>query len=699
MNQPAPRVNESQNRQNQLILLFFAVVVLVIYVLTVPRTNTWWFGSSYKMAAVTFGIHFPPGSLLLTMLGWLVVQLPFGISEAFALNLLASVLGVFACGMIMVLAMQLIRRNPITSATSSNKTTAVVATEAVGLSVLGFAFAYTTWRWSIEFMPYVLTAAFTTLILWAIMKWWAQSDHSTSEIAGAGRDRWLFLLMLLFGLDLSVHRTNLLLLPAFLLWVLMCKPGAFARLKAWFAGGIGLIVGLAFQLLTMPIAAREPIVNASDPSNWERFYYYVSLQQYGGGWLVNMWPRKAPFWDVQIGDYLRVFADNFVSYGGVLALVPLLFAAVGLVALWRQDLRLAIGLVILFAFSSLGVVIYFNLPEGFFQPMDRHYLPSLVIFALIVAYGAGFALLRVLQMPGKLRIIAIGLGLVLVVAMPVKQLARNYHLVDGSNDNFARDYAHNILSTVQPDAILFVAGDNYHTVSYLQIVENMRPDVITLSPSLCNTEWYVRQAMSQHPGIPLALTEEELSGIGPVEWAETIIPTRVSGTSDSFQLPEGEAPPDKFDLVVPPTVADRFIFAQDWLLVKMIEEDQWRRPIYFTHPPAWLSTHTRLEGLVHRLIPQDSVALNTELLRENLFDRYRYRGYADSRTPIGRYSQLMGHQLVQAFCTLARYELDRGDPGACEVTAKKLSEVIPLDRVDPSTELQQTVDELCNSEK
>ena len=40
------------------------------------RGITWWDGGSYPLAAVTLGIPAPPGSLLLTLLGWLVSRIP-----------------------------------------------------------------------------------------------------------------------------------------------------------------------------------------------------------------------------------------------------------------------------------------------------------------------------------------------------------------------------------------------------------------------------------------------------------------------------------------------------------------------------------------------------------------------------------------------------------------------------------------------
>jgi hypothetical protein len=673
---------------NFLVLLGPAAAVLVLYVLTTHRTITWWFGSSYPLAALTLGVHYPPGSLLLTIVGWLATRLPLGLSKAYSLNLFDAALAALTCSMVMAVAVRLIEVNRRGGPSTTGRAAALATSAGAAAGCLTFATAETTWRYAVVFMPYILSALFTALLLWAIVGWWIRRESAASQ-------RWLFLVMLLFGLDLSVHRTNLLLLPGFLLWVLLCHPSVYARLRSWLAGISGLALGLAFHLLTIPMAARDPVLNVNDPSNWARFWAYVSLQQYGGGWLVNVWPRKAALLHVQVADYLKVFSDDFASYGGLLAWLPLLLAALGLASLWRRDRRLAIGLVILFLFASIGAVVYFNLPERYFYPMDRHYLASFVIFALFLSLGAGTALGRVWVPAWRYRFVAVAVAGLLVASLPVKQVLRNFARVDGSRSSFAHDFAENALGTLEPDAILFVRGDHYNVALFVQSIEGVRRDVTILSPSLLNTDWYVRQALARDPGVPLTLSEEEVDSLSVTPWADTTIATVVEGDPGSYRLAAGEALPDTFDLHVPPTIAGRYLMPQDWILVRMIEENRWRRPIYFTLPPAWIREHTRLEGIVSRLVPRDSVSLNPDLLRENLLDHYRYRGYADPSVPMEKLSAGMGQQLVRAFHALARDGLARGDTTACIEIEREMQERIPIERIDPSPELRQLVGDFC----
>jgi hypothetical protein len=684
---------------DRMFLLAAAACAFVMYVLTAHRTIDWWFGASYTLTAVTFGVHSPPGSLLLTLLGWLVAQLPLGLSKAFALNLFAGFLGTATCCLLMLLGLRLMRYREFNIASHTAAAFAIPLVGVLSGSLL-FALSETMWRHSVIFMPYVLTALFTVLILWAAFAWW--------RCAGEGKGvRWLFLVMLLFGLDLSVHRTNLLLLPGFLLWVLINRPSAYRRGRSWAAGVVGLVVGLAFHLLIMPIAARDPSLNFGDPSTWPRLYEYLSLQQYGGSWLVNMWPRQGPFFGYQIGNYLRDFAGDFVSYGGVLAAVPLLFCLIGLATLLSRDPKLLAGLVLLFLCSSLGAVVYFNVPDQYQFPMDRHYLPSFVIFALVVSIGAGSTLRFLSEQAGRFRTLTVPLILIVALSMPVKQVVRNYHEVDGSKSYFGYDFARNILSTVQPEAIVIVQGDNYWPVYCLQNLEHVRPDVTVLSLSLLNAEWYVRQLSSRYPDLPLGFTDEELERLAPIPWQDTTIVTRVEGDPETYRLADGEvfaagrissefaALPDSIALTVPPSIPEGFLLVQDQLLAGMIEENRWRRPIYFTFPLDWLHERLRLEGLVWLLVPQDPVTPNVDLLGENLRRRYSHRGYADTAVPVSSYTHTNGLNVQIAFYYLATYELQRGDTTACLETARMLRQLVPLDRIEPQPAVREAIDRLC----
>ncbi|HUU44237.1 MAG TPA: DUF2723 domain-containing protein, partial [Acidobacteriota bacterium] len=559
--------------------IVLAVLALTMYWLTAPRTITWWEGSSWSMAAATLGVAFPPGSLLLTLLGWLFLKLPLGLSTAFQLNLVGGMIAVAMLGVLLRASFDGARVLWQERIVDGDASPGILFSFAISSAVLTLALSWTTWRYANKFTPYILTGLMTAILVWVMLRWWQKAGE------GDGLPL-LALLLFLFGLDFSVHRTNLLLLPAFFAWVALRRPRILTRWRNWLAGAASLVMGLSAHLFLIPLAGSAPVLNAGDPSTLARFYDYISLKQFGGGWLVNLYPRKGPFFAHQVADYVNAFVANFAAVSGPLGLLgalPCVFGLVGLVVLYRVRTRLALGLTAAFLMTSLGAVVYFNLPAGFPWPMDRHYLPSFIVFSVFVAIGAAEAARLVCRSRSLVRNTLVVTATIAVLAMPVTQARHNFPRVNQSGDRFAHDFAQNVFNTIDEDAILIVQGDNLWPFWYLQAVENVRPDVTLLSLSLLNTTWYVRQVAGRSPGMPASFTDAELAEIGPSEWrGDTVISIAVSEAARANLSRAGIIAPDTVHLRAPTPIVARYVMGQDWILSRMIVENAWRRPFYFT---------------------------------------------------------------------------------------------------------------------
>jgi hypothetical protein len=206
-------ITSPQGRNIILIVAAVGIIALIVYYLTAFRTITWWNSPEYSLAAATLGVAHPPGCLLGTILGWVIVKLAVCGSIASALNLFAGMIAAITAILVALISGYYLRKIDLpTNLPENNWDLLAVSTGAV-IGALTLAFAETFWLYSTKFTPYIFTVLFTALIILAMIKW-ARGRSPASA-------KWIFVIAVLFGLDFSVHRTNLLMAPGLLVWILV----------------------------------------------------------------------------------------------------------------------------------------------------------------------------------------------------------------------------------------------------------------------------------------------------------------------------------------------------------------------------------------------------------------------------------------------------------------------------------------------
>lgn len=667
---------------------------LIAFWSTCYPTITWWDSAEYATAAICLGNPHPPGSLLLTLIGWLFTELPLGISDILSLNLLAGLMAAVTGGMVVVISIRLLE---ITYLSRFEERVSAYTWATLAGAVLGslaFTLGETAWLYAVKFTPYILTVLFTSLLLWAALGWWRNADRAEAF-------RWLFLIGLLIGLDFSVHRTNAVLLPGLFLWILILKPATLASIRSWLTGAVGLLIGLSLHLLIIPIAARHPFINGGNPETWTRFWDYVSLRQLGGSFLVKFFPRKGDFWSDQVGDFFEAFAANFFTTDGlwIIGWLPLLLGLLGLVLLWQRRRRLAIAYLTLFLMTIVVTVVYFNIPADFFRSLHRHYLPCLLLFSVLIVYGAGSLAAMAWRSSGGKQPVATALAAILLLAVPVSQAARNYRAVDGSRNYFAYDFAQSMFAGLEPNAILFVCGDNdTFPLWFLQVTEKARPDITVLNTSLLNTPWYVKDQLERDSKLPLSLTAEQIDQLTPIAWKDTVIAVATPSDTEGFGLPDDVEVPDFIRLEVGPSFSE-YLLVSDQLVLRLFLKNEWRRPFYVatTAGPSqlpWLQPYLRFEGLAMRAVPLESPPLNLEILSDNLLERFSYRGWSDPLVEIEDVSRMMALNSASGFLQLTQAQLSAGDTAAAAATLEAFEERLPIDRLQPPEPLRQAVEQM-----
>jgi hypothetical protein len=608
-----------------------ALAAFGVYAATAARTITWWEGASYPLAASTLGIEAPPGSLLLTVLGWLWLRLPLPGAAAFRLNLLAGGLAALTVGLVAFIAIRL--------ATPEDREPGLTELVAGAFTGLTFASAPSVWSHAVRFTPYILTALFAALILLTALAW-----------AREGRTVQLFVLFLLLGLDFSVHRTNLLLFPGLLFWLVQ-RPRR-VRLDV-IVGGFAL--GLAFQLLLIPMSRRDPWFDLGYTKDLGSLWSYVRLDMTGGNFLINAWPRRADLVHVQLADYGMFLWSNVGP-------VALGLALAGFIAAFRAAPQRTLGLTILFLCASFGAVAYFNVPPRYFRPLDRHYLASLVLLAPMLGVGAA-ALARAAQRwpaaSGRAAALAL---MALVIALPARSLIRHRPTCDLARARFADAYARNVLATLPRDAILFTNGDNdSFPLWHAQGVLGLRRDVSVINLPMTNVPDYVAK---------LGRNDPRLAGLPAPgkDWVRLEDPKAAVGADSVTFEAKGNLYP-----------VEGVVFE----IVRRFAKD---RPVYVatTVTPVlltWMRDHLALDGMSYRLVAGTDIHPDLPALRHAMLDVVDYAGLADTTITLDPATKAMASNYIGCLNQLAWAELNRGNRAAALETIAFAEVHVPPSRL------------------
>ncbi|MBU2922476.1 DUF2723 domain-containing protein [Winogradskyella psychrotolerans] len=344
--------------------------------------------------------------------------------------------------------------------------------------------------------------------------------------------------------------------------------------------------------------------------------------------------------------------------------LPLLLGLVGFFFLMYSDLKRFWVLVVFFLLTGLAIQFYTNIRP--FEPRERDYsvVGSFYVFAIWIGFGV-YAIYDLLQSSIKTKFLAPVITLACLIIVPGVLAANNWDDHDRSGKYTTNSMARKYLESCAPNAILFTIGDNdTFPLWYLQEIEGVRRDVRVINTSLFQTDWYIdqmkRKAYESDP-IPSQLTHNQYRGatrdvIIRREITKDTLPIKdfmdfVSSEKPSTKLKyvierQGEDPdqypkhllnsnyyPSRYisipvnkDMVlkkgiVKPKDADKiednlfteisssYIYKNNLLMLDIIANNNWERPIYFTggafgaEDYIWLKDYLQLDGMCYKLVP------------------------------------------------------------------------------------------------
>ncbi|TKJ38384.1 membrane protein [candidate division LCP-89 bacterium B3_LCP] len=448
----------------------------------------------------------------------------------------------------------------------------------------------------------------------------------------------------------------------------------------------------------------DPPIDENNPDTIERFLSYLNREQYGDtGILPRRWNNDPNyksetdfFWRYQVGHmYNRYFLWQYVGQEGDFQgasvdfskffALPLLLGLWGLVHHASKDRRRALIVFTLFFMTGYAVIAYLNQDNPQPRERDYAYVGSFYAFAVWIGIGAQGLLdsvIKWLKKQNKVSFTAALLGVVFL-AVPFNMFAKNYRMHNRSGNYVAYDYSRNILETCEQDALIFTNGDNdTFPLWYLQEVVGLRKDIRIVNLSLLNTGWYIKQLKHDEPKVPISFSDDfidryldqhDLTALRLRYWPKNDPqkPTKISlQTPDSGTI-EWDVPAT---MHLPTGAGDtgenNFLRVQDMMIIDIIRENNWKRPIYFAVTVSnsnmiGLNDHLTMEGLAFQVNPEKGQRIDPDRLLENLLTVYK-EYYRNLDNPDIHYDENV-HRLLQnyrsAYLQLATHYLVKDRPG------------------------------------
>lgn len=224
----------------------FAIAMFVYY-LSAERTGSLWDCGEFIAGAYKLEVVHPPGAPLFMIVGRLFTLFAEWFSNnpediAFSVNLLSGVCSglaaLFICWITIILGkLTLFGRQEEPDQAST------IAILGAGL-VAGLATAFSTSVWfsAVEGEVYAMSTLFTTMTMWAVMKWYNLPDEPQA-------DKWLIFALYSAGLSIGVHLLSILTFPALALFYYFKKYKNHSILGMAAAAGVGVAIIGAIQVL------------------------------------------------------------------------------------------------------------------------------------------------------------------------------------------------------------------------------------------------------------------------------------------------------------------------------------------------------------------------------------------------------------------------------------------------------------------
>ncbi len=180
---------------NRIFGLFVFLFALIIYVLTVQPTMSFWDCGEFIACAFTLSTPHPPGAPLHILVGKIFTMLPFSSDIGLRMNFL-SVLSSALTVLLLYLVSVKVIKNWKGFPESISDILIICVSSAIGALSLGFADSF--WFNALEAEVYGFGTFLVALCIYSLMIWWEKSEEP-------GSDKYLLFMAYVVGLSIGIH--------------------------------------------------------------------------------------------------------------------------------------------------------------------------------------------------------------------------------------------------------------------------------------------------------------------------------------------------------------------------------------------------------------------------------------------------------------------------------------------------------------
>ncbi len=403
----------------------------------------------------------------------------------------------------------------------------------------------------------------------------------------------------------------------------------------------------------------------------------------------------------------------------------------------------------LFFMTGLAIVIYIN--QTPVQPRERDYSYAGSFYAFAIWCGMGVAAIHDMMssmfakmtspMNTKGAIMTVSIISLLTLLVPIQMGTQTWDDHDRSSRYICHDAGYNYLNSAQPsnNPIILSNGDNdTFPLWYCQEVEGIRTDMRVCNIMYATTDWYIDQLCRpayEAPGVPINWHRSEyITGVN--DYVE-IVPEAKQQLLDYYQSHPQQAheqfgtepfelgniikywvrsadanmhiiPTDtiyinidreavlKSGMMVTDTIPNRmeislkgrrFLMKSDLMLLEMLKECNWERPIYICNSVGDesylnLSDYLTTEGIADRITPFKNQTtknkhIDTERTYENLMHRFRFTGIDKPNIYLDEPNMSMCYRYRRLFAQLALALIAEQKTSRAKEVLQKAAKVIP----------------------